>query len=80
MAGALNKTDGKLDLTYTTRVRIEIEVSLGQAWSPQETAENAFRSSVREAETYLRNLAAREKFRVVGEPQVLHIVAERRRS
>lgn len=68
------------DLTYTTRVRVEIEVSLGQSWSPQETAENAFKSAVREAAVYLQNLAVQEKgkLRVVGEPHVLHIVAERR--
>lgn len=76
MSQAENKN---LQLFYSTRVRIEIEVSLGQAWSPQETAENAFRSSVREADAYLRNLAAREKFRIVGEPHVVHIVGEAKR-
>lgn len=60
-------------ITASARVKLTIEVDLGQPWSPTETAENIFKAAKDEAINSIATRLTRERYRIIGEPVVTAI-------
>lgn len=63
-------------INTTATVKITVEVSLRQPWSPTETAENIYRTASEEAVNHVQRVLHGDRYcRIVGKPEPTLVVA-----